>query len=180
MSDVPYGSCHCGCGGKTNIAPKTNAARGHIKGEPYKFLPNHHLRLARGPDYVVDANGCWIWRKRINGHGYGDCSRDGFSMAHRWYYERYVGPIPDGFQVDHLCRVRACVNPEHLEAVTPSQNVRRSSISKLTEAQVLQIRSASGTQTQIAKDFGVSQALVWKIMRREIWRVVESNGEQAA
>lgn len=45
--------------------------------------------------------------------------------AHRWIYEQCVGPIPEGYEVDHTCRVGMCVNPDHLEAVTPDENARR-------------------------------------------------------
>lgn len=69
--------------------------------------------------------GCWLWLGYIDPGGYGRFCRTG---AHRWAYERLVGPIPEGLQIDHLCRVRHCVNPAHLEPVTPAVNTRRSPI----------------------------------------------------
>ena len=58
--------------------------------------------------------------------GYGQARVDGRSqLVHRVAYELFVGPIPDGLQVDHLCRVRECANPAHLEAVTQAENMRR-------------------------------------------------------
>lgn len=69
----------------------------------------------------VVTPGCWLWMAATNG-GYGAYGR---TTAHRASYEIYVGPIPDGMQVDHLCRVRSCVNPSHLEPVTRIENVRR-------------------------------------------------------
>jgi transcriptional regulator with XRE-family HTH domain len=75
----------------------------------------------------VDANGCWIWRGRINGFGYGEIKyRERRLKAHRVSYEHHIGPIPDGLDLDHLCRVRPCINPEHLEPVTRRENIQRS------------------------------------------------------
>ncbi len=71
--------------------------------------------------------GCWIWTGGTTIKGYGTFG-DGTKtvMAHRFSYRTYKGEIPDGMQIDHLCRVRCCVNPDHLEAVSASENVRRS------------------------------------------------------
>lgn len=75
---------------------------------------------------VVDAMGCWIWKKRLI-RGYGAVAADGRDqLAHRWTYEKLVGPIPTGLDLDHLCRQPACVNPAHLEPVTRAENNRRS------------------------------------------------------
>ncbi|CCA55433.1 MULTISPECIES: HNH endonuclease signature motif containing protein [Streptomyces] len=71
-------------------------------------------------------NGHWVWAGVLS-NGYGNFW-DGIRKvpAHRWAYEYWVGPIPAGMQIDHLCRIRQCVNPEHLEPVTPRENVLRS------------------------------------------------------
>lgn len=70
--------------------------------------------------------GCVIWLGAVNNKGYGCFAIDGRSqLAHRVAYEAMNGPIPDGLTIDHLCRVRNCVNPSHLEAVTVGENNRR-------------------------------------------------------
>lgn len=77
---------------------------------------------------VDQSNDCWLWRGAINRGGYGRfyVGNAKASMAHRFAYETTVGPIPAGLQLDHLCRVRNCVRPDHLEPVTPRENVLRS------------------------------------------------------
>lgn len=71
-------------------------------------------------------NGCIEWTAYRGENGYGRFYVDGRgALAHRWAYETAKGAIPEGMQIDHLCRNRACVNPDHLEPVTGSENVRR-------------------------------------------------------
>lgn len=85
--------------------------------------PETRSRLLRA---VVERNGCWIWPNAPDSDGYPIVKVGGRSRrAHRLFYEMLVGPIPDGLQLDHLCRVRNCVNPEHLEPVTCRENVQR-------------------------------------------------------
>lgn len=74
-------------------------------------------------------DGCWRWvgtRSGKPGRTYGKATRDGKGIpAHRLGYELFVGPIPEGLELDHLCRFTMCVNPAHLEPVTRRENVRR-------------------------------------------------------
>lgn len=72
--------------------------------------------------------GCWLWMGKTNAAGYGIvCNRDGFieRKAHRVVYETLCAPIPAGLQIDHLCRMRCCVNPDHMEVVTNRVNTLR-------------------------------------------------------
>lgn len=85
---------------------------------PLAQRERHYLSL-----YRVDENGCWLFQGHVNrATGYGTVSN---KYAHRYFYEAHVGPIPHGLVIDHLCRVRSCVNPAHLEPVTQAENVRR-------------------------------------------------------
>jgi hypothetical protein len=75
-------------------------------------------------------NGCWVWRDHVTGSGYGQVFWGGKGepgrVVHRIAYEALVGPLPAGLpDLDHLCRNRRCVNPDHLEPVTRRENVRR-------------------------------------------------------
>jgi hypothetical protein len=81
----------------------------------------------------VDKNapgGCWLWMAGLQTAGYGHAWLEGRSqLAHRAAYLASGRTIPDGMQLDHKCRIRQCVNPDHLEPVTSQENSRRSPIS---------------------------------------------------
>jgi hypothetical protein len=89
-------------------------------------------------------------------------------------YERYRGPIPKGLQLDHLCRQRDCINPDHLEPVTCAVNVQRGQLAKLTPDYVEQIVQLADeavlTRCEIATMFDVSPATVFAILRGHIWK----------
>jgi len=76
---------------------------------------------------VNKTDDCWLWTAGAISTGYGFFSPfvGKRILAHRWSYEQLVGPIPEGLVIDHLCRVRRCVNPAHLEPVTDAENRRR-------------------------------------------------------
>jgi hypothetical protein len=72
---------------------------------------------------TVDS-GCRVWRLARDRYGYGRIKTGGSHRgAHRVSYELFVGPIPDGMHLDHVCRNRCCINPDHLRVVTPVENV---------------------------------------------------------
>ena len=74
----------------------------------------------------INEGGCWLWLGSIIRNGYGRFFVDGkYRLAHRVSYQWFVGEIPEELQIDHLCRIRKCVNFIHLEVVTGRENVRR-------------------------------------------------------
>ncbi|MES2030874.1 MAG: HNH endonuclease signature motif containing protein [Pseudomonadota bacterium] len=94
--------------------------------------------LDQFPDkiYPEPNTGCWLCVSSNNQRGYARLSIDGqLVTAHRFSYEMSVGPIPNGLELDHLCRQTCCVNPAHLEPVTPFENMRRANADRERERQ---------------------------------------------
>lgn len=124
------GKCLCGCGRLTPVAKKNRPGRGYIKGEHVRYRAECKGKAKRVEDvYRVEDRGfdtpCWIWTLALTRAGYGYCFRDGRRWkAHRWMYERVVGPIPDKCGLHHLCKVPACINPEHMEPHPHAEHIR--------------------------------------------------------
>lgn len=149
--------------------------------------PEHIARRLANSVQVNAATNCWEWQRATNGIGYGTLTINGRrKYAHRLAYELGVAPIPEGMLVLHKCDNPSCINPEHLEAGTQSQNMRdchkrgRSRIPsprlhgedngscKLTDTQVDEIRrrlNAGDRQQAIADCYGVSQGQISNIKR---------------
>lgn len=89
-----------------------------------KKVPTLEHKITRIP-----FSGCWLWTGGTNGKGYGiyytTRGSNKYIVLHRAFYMYYKGEIPDGLCLDHLCRVKCCVNPDHLEAVTVGENTMR-------------------------------------------------------
>lgn len=118
------GLCLCGCGLITPLAKTPR--RNHTVGEHRLYYsPGHRLRKVA---YVVNSDTCcWeIPAASREKHGYGRIRREGkLWLAHCYYWTEKHGPIPQGMELDHLCEVRYCCNPDHLELVTHEENTRR-------------------------------------------------------
>lgn len=124
----PYWLCRCACGSEREVQEnplvhgRTLCCGCEKKPrKPLEVIPRIKRYTIIDPD-----TGCWVWQHKKNNGGYGTISVNGRQMyAHRASYEAYVGRIPDGLVIDHLCRNRACVNPSHLEPVSFSENLER-------------------------------------------------------
>jgi hypothetical protein len=180
---IPYGLCLCGCGEMTTIATARRIDRGRIPGEPHRFVHAHGAR--RREIYHEENRGydtpCWIYEGPSTRGGYGRlCDGGGKSRgAHVVMWERTNGPVPRGLHLDHLCTVRACIRPDHLEPVTPAENTRRSRIAKLTHTAVAEIRAQLRRGDDIgalAAEFGVSRRTINDIKAGRSWQ--EDHGAQ--
>jgi len=190
-AEIPYGYCHCGCGQKTPLAKRTDPKKNWVKGEPLKFLHYHRLKRPISElfwEHVkkLGPDDCWEWQGGERGPGYGQFSINRYpQLAHRVSYELAYGPIPDGLMVCHKCDNRKCVNPNHLFLGTGQDNSadmiakqrqcsgEKNGIAKLTNDDIVRIRvlHASGRSCRsIAPEFGVSNVLINRIVKRLAWK----------
>lgn len=124
----PSGLCFCGCGGVTPIATRTRSGRNMVKGKHLQYLRRH----VETPGYEIDPEtDCWVWQGAVGTKGGAKgrpykINRNGRHDApYRHFYELHVGPIPAGHHLHHTCETPMCVNPEHLEPLTPAEHNRR-------------------------------------------------------
>ena len=174
--DIPYGYCYCGCGRKTRTAKYSCAEKGWTAGEPLRYI-NGHNRRKHTYEYRVEGRGyetpCWIWLGSKTWNGYGQGKYRGKQiLGHVFWYERLVGPVPEGKALDHLCRQRDCCNPEHVEPVTYAENARRGRATKLTVEKVREIKRAPrsrGSVATLAARYGVSTHTIEAIRAGRLW-----------
>lgn len=170
------GTCACGCGQKTTIAPKTCVKRGIFKGQPVRFVHGHGRRTAPMNFLVQDmgyTTPCWVWQLSTDSGGYARYFNGRMHRPHVEQYHEKYGPVPQGLHLDHLCRIRRCINPDHLEPVTCAENQRRGLNTKLSPGEVLAIRElrANGVSLgAISARFGISQTHVCSIAYRRVWK----------
>lgn len=188
----PSGKCMCECGGVTSVAKKTSTKDKAIRGEHVRYIPGHeHIRPLwdRFWEKVIipSKHSCWRWNAAFYKNGYGkigEGTRAGRNLlAHRVAYEFVLGDIPEGLDLDHLCRNRWCVNPYHLEPVTRKENLRRGDyvkgtrchMAKLDEDDVRSVRKLSrgGMATpDIARLFDVTAGTIRLILNGKNWKHV--------
>jgi hypothetical protein len=120
-----------------------------------------------------DPKSCWLWTRGTNGVGYGTTYwRSKTMSAHVVLYTMYKGEIPDGCELDHLCRNRLCVNPEHLEAVPRRVNLRRGKSTKLTEIEVIEIKNLlleGRTYQELGRKYYVAKSTIQAIANGTSW-----------
>lgn len=172
-SATPYGFCRCGCGEKPPIAERNEYRRGHVKGEPIPVLRGHNRRT-KPPHFRVASTGydspCYLWNHSKTGSGYAQTSfGHATKLVHRLTYEAANGPIPQNFELHHLCERRDCIRPDHLLALTHAEHARTSSYAKLTPRTAHEIRISNSTVSNLARRYGVSSATICEVRSGRKW-----------
>lgn len=171
-STVPYGYCKCGCGQKTKLSPLTRPKHGWVKGQPLFYIKGHSNKIS-GKRYKVDDNGCWIWQGPIAESGYGMAST---TWAHRHVWQQHNGEIPSGVQLHHICEVKSCVNPSHLELLTVADHRMKHggvpSLRTFSEEAVRAIRRSRLSCEKLGQVFKASNSTIHLIRTRKTYKEI--------
>ena len=133
------------------------------------------------PHWIVVSSGCWLWLGALDKDGYGVSWYKGKwckAHTHLWLKSGHA-PVSRGWVLDHKCRIRRCVNPDHMEPVTHATNVRRTSRTKLSEQQVREIREKRERGVRVAilaEMFAVCTGTIYYIVgrgKRSGWKPVK-------
>lgn len=145
------------------------------RNERGRFVPGNSASwrppLVRFFEKIEQNGACWEYQgAQVNGYGrFHGGQGVGVKWAYRWSYEYFVGPIPTGLTIDHLCRNKACVNPTHLEAVPQSVNVNRGSTRKVRPEQVAEILSLRNLKrVDVAQRYGVAPSTISRIWHGQV------------
>lgn len=186
--------------GKTRTGPGNVSWKGGLLvgtceqcGTPFRYRPHHLTRgrakycsricadIARRHEPYPEDRGyttlCIIWPGGKTGDGYAN------GRMHRAMYEATYGLVSDGMELDHLCRQRDCINPDHLEEVTHTENIRRSAATKLNWDKVRDIRrlyAQGASQHILAERFGVGKSQIQHIVHLRQWRDDQTTGDSTA
>jgi hypothetical protein len=149
--------------------------------KPIPILERMEKFIMRDPN-----SGCWLWTGAILPIGYGRVGSDktaGRSIsAHRVMYEQMVGPIPNGHEIDHKCRVRACVNPAHMEPVTHAENMRRGNLHRQIRTVCAKGHSLEGSgaypsksKRRLCRQCNLEYQMEWRAKRRKERAEIRAN-----
>ena len=121
--------CECGNGGKLRRGLCGACYARWLRRQPASLCQPAEVRFWAK---VTKTDRCWLWTGATTPKGYGQFSARAsrHTYAHRYAYELLVGGIPDGLTIDHLCKTRNCVRPDHMEVVTRGENTRRGAVSR--------------------------------------------------
>jgi len=150
---------------------KCVSEQGRIRRAP--FLKDHADVDDLAHNISITEGGCWEWRFTRNEFGYGLIPYQGRNVrAHRFYFEKMVGPIPKGGEVHHVCENPPCVNPSHLMVVTAMEHRALSRSAKLdwTKVDEIRRRHAEGeSASHLAREYGVHNSVVCRIVNGKAW-----------
>ena len=198
MTPNPSGICQCGCGLPTKIVKRNRPWRGahYVAGLPALFCKGHRPKRSaseRFQEKIQKTDGCWLWTGGVfQVSGYGQFNPDTGPghvpvAAHRFSWELFCGPIPDGLDVLHRCDVRRCVRPDHLflgthqanmdDKVAKDRQVKGEAVNtaRLTAADIPVIRrrfAAGESSRALARQYGVSKTSILRLARRRSWKHV--------